>query len=61
MEDTTPKSNETKSPVALREEAILAFWKEKEIFEKSLGEHAPLDGARLFETQAHRVALQIVV
>ena len=46
MEDTTPKPNETKRPVALREEAILAFWKEKGIFEKSLGEQAPLDGAK---------------
>jgi isoleucyl-tRNA synthetase len=40
-----PKDNDTekqmKSPHALREERVLAFWKEKGIFEKTLGKSSP--------------------
>ncbi len=35
-DDKNPAANQAKSPHALREERILAFWKEKGIFEKSL-------------------------
>lgn len=34
-------TNSVKSPHALREEAILAYWKENNIFEKSLGKDSP--------------------
>ena len=33
--------NMTKSPHALREEKVLAFWKEKDIFQKTLGKESP--------------------
>src|SRR5574343_327764 len=37
----TEKEKSVKSEVALREEKILEFWKEKEIFKKTLEKEAP--------------------
>lgn len=41
QDNKNPAATQPKSPHALREERILAFWKEKGIFEKSLGKPSP--------------------
>lgn len=38
---SNPESTNQKSNAALREEAVLQFWKENKIFEKSLEKDAP--------------------
>ena len=43
------KENQKKSEIALREEAILAFWEKEEVFAKSLNREAPCGEFVFFE------------
>ncbi|HTK33342.1 MAG TPA: class I tRNA ligase family protein [Candidatus Paceibacterota bacterium] len=51
MAESTDQKNQqsSKSPHALREENILAFWKEKEVFQKSLDKESPKGEFVFFE------------